>query len=713
MRFALLVAGATAAVLALVAALLLLIWSDLSPRERDVVGPILEEEAGVAVGGALLLAALLTFGLAAFLGRYARPATRLTAAAKLMAEANPDHRAQPEGAPELRELAEALNDLGERHAETRREVGRAVARGRAELEEERDRLAAVMSELTRAVVVCNLDGRILLYNEAAAELLGGERAGAVGLGRSLFGVLDRSLVAHALEELGERAERDAERPVARFAAPLGEAVLRIELAPVRDREGETRGFVLTAEDVTAAAERSSRRDALLRSLSEGARASLANLRAAAEAMLDWGELDAAERARFLEIVREEAVQLSERVEEALAASAELLEGQWTLDEMRGSDLLAALRRALARGTGLRVRADPAPDEELWFAVDSYSLGWALVAAAERLTETQGVSELDLALGRDAQHARLDLRWRGVRLGPDFQREWEERSLSAGNGGPPFTVREVLSRHGAEAWSTALDDGRALLRVVLPSLEARALTRPPARGPRSAPGPRPEFYDFDLFERGDERSPLDDRPLDRLAYTVFDTETTGLDPAGGDELVSIGAVRIVNGRVLAGEVFEQLIDPRRSVPEAAVRVHGISRDMLEGQPPAEEVLPRFARFAEDTVLIGHDVAFDLRFFELKEELTGVRLTQPVLDTLLLDAVANPEDEDHSLEAMAERLGVSVVGRHTALGDALVTAEIFVRLLPLLRAGGIETLGGAREAARRTRSARVSRTLYAER
>ncbi|MBD0282637.1 MAG: PAS domain-containing protein [Thermoleophilaceae bacterium] len=713
MRFGLTVAGATAAVLALVAGLALLIWSDLDPRERDVVGPILEHEVGVAVGGALLLAALLTFGLAAFLGRYARPATRLAAAARLMAEANREHRAEPEGAPELRGLAEALNALGERHAEARREVERAAARGRAELEEERDRLAAVMSELTRAVVVCNLDGRILLYNEAAADLLGGERAGAVGLGRSLFAVLDRSLVTHALEEVRERSGRDTERPVARFAAPLGEAVLRVELAPVRDREGETSGFVLMAEDVTAAAERSGRRDALLRSLSEGARASVANLRAAAEAMLDWGELDAAQRTRFLEIVREEAVRLSGRVEEGLAASTELVEGQWTLDEMRGADLLAALRRAVARRTGLPVRAEPEPDEELWLAVDSYSLGWALVAAAERLRQEQGVSELELALGRDAQHVHLDLRWPGAHLGPDLQREWEERSLSAGNGGPPFTVREVLSRHGAEAWSTALDDGRALLRVVLPPLAARTLMPSPARGPRPSLGSRPEFYDFDLFERTDEGSPFDDRPLERLTYTVFDTETTGLDPAGGDELVSIGAVRIVNGRVLGGEVFEQLIDPRRSVPEAAVRVHGISRDMLEGQPPVEEVLPRFARFAEDTVLIGHDVAFDLRFFELKEHRTGVRLTQPVLDTLLLDAVANPEHEDHSIEAMAERLGVSVVGRHTALGDALVTAEIFVRLLPLLRAAGIETLRAAREAARRTRAARVSSDLYARR
>jgi DNA polymerase III subunit epsilon len=112
-----------------------------------------------------------------------------------------------------------------------------------------------------------------------------------------------------------------------------------------------------------------------------------------------------------------------------------------------------------------------------------------------------------------------------------------------------------------------------------------------------------------------------------------------------------------------------------------------------------------------VLVGHNVAFDMRFLAEKEEQTGVRLTQPVLDTLLLSAVVHPDHDDHSLEGIAARLGVSVVGRHTALGDALVTAEIFLGLLRLLAERGIVTLGEALDASRRTYQARVSDSLYA--
>jgi DNA polymerase-3 subunit epsilon len=96
---------------------------------------------------------------------------------------------------------------------------------------------------------------------------------------------------------------------------------------------------------------------------------------------------------------------------------------------------------------------------------------------------------------------------------------------------------------------------------------------------------------------------------------------------------------------------------------------------------------------------------MRFLQLKEGTTGVRFEQPVLDTLLLSALMHPNQESHRLEAIAERFGVTITGRHTALGDAMVTAEVFLRFLPLLAERGIHTLGQAREATQQTYYARI--------
>jgi DNA polymerase-3 subunit epsilon len=195
-----------------------------------------------------------------------------------------------------------------------------------------------------------------------------------------------------------------------------------------------------------------------------------------------------------------------------------------------------------------------------------------------------------------------------------------------------------------------------------------------------------------------------------AYTVLDTETTGMNPSAGDAIVAIGAVHVVNGRVLERETFDRLVDPRRAVSPASTAVHGISGDMLAGQPTIDEVLPELAAFAAGTVLVGHNVDFDLRFLEVAQKHDGGWMDQPALDTLLLSAALHPDASEHRLDAVAQRLGVPVLGRHTALGDALVTAEVFLRLLRLLAARGVHTLDEARELTARTKHARTSSGGY---
>ncbi len=210
------------------------------------------------------------------------------------------------------------------------------------------------------------------------------------------------------------------------------------------------------------------------------------------------------------------------------------------------------------------------------------------------------------------------------------------------------------------------------------------------------------YDFAAPQAANSAEMLD-APLSMLMYTVFDTETTGLEPSAGDRIIALGGIRIVNARIVSSEVFESLLSTTRPIDPAAQRIHGIDAQMLQGQPAFEEVLPRFRRFFEDTVLVAHNAAFDVRFLEVQG---GPELTLPlVLDTMLLSQVVYPVAEGHSLEALAQRLGVSVIGRHTALGDAIVTAEVFLRLLPLLEARGIHTLRAALESSQATALARV--------
>jgi DNA polymerase-3 subunit epsilon len=176
------------------------------------------------------------------------------------------------------------------------------------------------------------------------------------------------------------------------------------------------------------------------------------------------------------------------------------------------------------------------------------------------------------------------------------------------------------------------------------------------------------------------------------------------------VVSIGAVRVVNGRILTGETFARLVNPGRPIPPGSIRFHGITDAMVAGAPPIGVVLPQFRAFVGDSVLVAHNAAFDLKFLRLKEADAGVAFDMPVIDTLLLSAHLHPDLADHDLDAIAARIGVAIAGRHTALGDALATAAVFAGLLRLLAERGVDTLDELLEASRMAFKLRVNQASF---
>ncbi|MDO9243112.1 MAG: exonuclease domain-containing protein [Rhodocyclaceae bacterium] len=716
-----------AAVILLMAAPLLLsgwlLWSDLSVEDRLVMAGMVEPRIALA-GFVLIVAGFVGAALARTLWRaYPGEALKLGEALRVMTGPNPAYRpVVGEGAPELRALAEAVGALADQRDAARQDVAVQVNQARATLEAERNRLAALMADLPLPVIVCNLDGRILLYNnrarlQASALLPDAHGSNAtIGLGRSIYGVFDRGLISHALDTLHHRLERAGSQPLASFITTTRAGqLIRVQMAPViavvdiapaspppenAPPPRHIGGYVLVLENITRALESGAQCDRTVQVLADDTRAALAGIRGSLQSLRTAPDADRIKTAA--DAIHDELQILTVRLNQSAQEYANTLVSRWPLEEMQGADLVMAVGRRIESRLGLTAKIDDVV-QDIWVKVDSYSFTQALTFLASKLEESFAVRLVRLRLLHAGRMLQLELRWAGTAVSSETLLGWQIEPMTVAGETTPLTLRDVADRHGGQL-SCGRDSAiqQSFFRLQIPlavaqaSVDAANLVQVESR---------PEFYDFDLFKRVGEDHAHDDMPLADLAYTVFDTETTGLEPAAGDEIIQFGAVRIVNSRLLRHENIDQLVDPQRRLRPEGIKIHGITEDMVRGQPTIASVLPRFHAFCADTVLVAHNAAFDMRFLQLKEEKLDIRFNHPLLDTLLLSAVIHPNQESHKLEAIAERLGITIIGRHTALGDAIVTAEVFLRMLPLLAAMGIHTLGQARAAAEKTYYARI--------
>jgi DNA polymerase-3 subunit epsilon len=163
------------------------------------------------------------------------------------------------------------------------------------------------------------------------------------------------------------------------------------------------------------------------------------------------------------------------------------------------------------------------------------------------------------------------------------------------------------------------------------------------------------------------------------YVVFDVETTGLRLWRNDRIIEIGAVA-VEGEDMTQE-FHTLIDADRPITKAAQRIHGITSEMLVGQPKAEEALTTFQQFIENSTLVAHNAEFDIGFLGFEYSRIGQGLRNRHICTLKLSRKLYPGLLDYRLETVAKHiLGIGIdKGRlHRALDDARLTARIWLKM-----------------------------------
>lgn len=621
------------------------------------------------VGGAV--AGFAVLGLVTWIWRLfdenlARPMQAVAAQMRVQALADAAHAQDPVPAQYLGDLAPAAEAIAARLADTQGDLAQAIERETTRLAEEKERLETLLADVNAGILLCSGDHGIVFYNSLARQLL--QDSNAPRLGQSVTGCLREGPLLHAYERLTLEGASDPETHFM-CATPDGRAMFTATMRLVPQASGEG-GYALTLRDVTADIGLHAEREALLADLIEDMRRKAANLDTLGR-LRDAGD-DPLERA-FLQETRD----LAQAVDRFGSRYNDTADSWWPMTEIVARDLMDSLRARL-NGAGIGFAGE---HERLAVRCDGFMIVSMVAGLAERLVAEGHCRNIAVTLVRGASlsEALLTLSWEGAPLPLSVLERWLSAPLEMGLA--EVTGRFVLARHGSDIWPEDAGDGQA--RLCLPLPRVAETRKHDLRG---------AVYDFSLFEKS-RVAALADTPLEDLSYVVFDTETTGLLPSHGDEIVQIAALRVVGGRLLLEEQLDTLVDPGRRIPASSTKIHGITEDMVDGAPQIKEAGRQLHDFAHGSVLVAHNAPFDMAFFHKNADAIGREFGNPVLDTVLLSAVLFGITETHTLDALCDRLGVVIpeADRHTAMGDTLATGRVFVKMLAMLKGRGLVTFG----------------------
>lgn len=184
---------------------------------------------------------------------------------------------------------------------------------------------------------------------------------------------------------------------------------------------------------------------------------------------------------------------------------------------------------------------------------------------------------------------------------------------------------------------------------------------------------------------------EDQYLKKMRFIVFDTETTGFHPYSGDELLSIGAVAIENGKIMDEHIFHSHINPNRTIPGHISELTGIENHHVESAPSFLSVFSDFLDFKAHSPLIAHCAAFDFNFINVKLKSHKImKMPSNALDTMKLATHLLGNEEGFTLDNLLHQYGIPTTKRHHALEDARMTAQLFIHQMEHLENEGVKTL-----------------------
>lgn len=194
-----------------------------------------------------------------------------------------------------------------------------------------------------------------------------------------------------------------------------------------------------------------------------------------------------------------------------------------------------------------------------------------------------------------------------------------------------------------------------------------------------------------LEKEMNRQYILDIPLLELNTVIFDIETTGFSPDKGDNIISIGAIKMRGEQIIEDEVFYSLVRTEQKIPDAIVQLTGITNEQMSQAPPLADVFIEFLQFKQECTLVAHHATHERNFMEhASSTLFRKPFKHRIVDTSFLLKVIEPNLNLVTLEDLCVHHAIPIKDRHHALGDAQMTAELWSLYVKKAKSMGYETL-----------------------
>ena len=184
-------------------------------------------------------------------------------------------------------------------------------------------------------------------------------------------------------------------------------------------------------------------------------------------------------------------------------------------------------------------------------------------------------------------------------------------------------------------------------------------------------------------------------LEQSNFSILDTETTGLHVEKGDQIISVASLKVSDLKIDEQNYLDELVNPNMKIPESSTKIHNITDEQVISKPSLLEISEKILKFLKKSVLVGHNINFDINF--LKENSKGSQLANRMkviksIDTIYLTASLFPDLKNYELSNLCEYFNIKTDDqiRHSALGDCIITARLFLHLISIAQTKGIKNI-----------------------